>query len=48
MVLSSRAVAVPSLLSQRGSRPNLTEGSLSAAMSCVVQENLVDLGWLFV
>ena len=31
-----------------GGQPNLTEGSLSAAMSCVVQENLVDLGWLFV
>ncbi|KAL0904340.1 hypothetical protein M5K25_026432 [Dendrobium thyrsiflorum] len=30
-----------------GSRPNLTEGSLSAAMGCVVQGYLIDLGWLF-
>ncbi|KAL0920991.1 hypothetical protein M5K25_008014 [Dendrobium thyrsiflorum] len=29
-----------------GSRPNLTEGSLSAAMSCIVQGYLVDLGRL--
>ncbi|KAL0922719.1 hypothetical protein M5K25_006729 [Dendrobium thyrsiflorum] len=28
-----------------GSRPNLTEGSLSAAMGCFVQGYLVDLGW---
>ncbi|KAL0920065.1 hypothetical protein M5K25_009172 [Dendrobium thyrsiflorum] len=28
-----------------GSRPNLTEGTLSAAMGCFVQEYLVDLGW---
>ncbi|KAL0913235.1 hypothetical protein M5K25_016679 [Dendrobium thyrsiflorum] len=27
-----------------GSRPNLTEGSLSAAMGCFVQGYLVDLG----
>ncbi|KAL0922190.1 hypothetical protein M5K25_006158 [Dendrobium thyrsiflorum] len=27
-----------------GSRPNLTEGSLSAAMGCVVQGYLIDLG----
>ncbi|KAL0915661.1 hypothetical protein M5K25_016094 [Dendrobium thyrsiflorum] len=30
------------------SRPNLTEGSLSAAMGCVVQGNLVDLEKMFV
>ncbi|KAL0909728.1 hypothetical protein M5K25_020621 [Dendrobium thyrsiflorum] len=30
-----------------GSRPNLTEGSLSAAMGCFVQGYLVDLGWMF-
>ncbi|KAL0906534.1 hypothetical protein M5K25_025035 [Dendrobium thyrsiflorum] len=30
-----------------GSRPNLTEGSLSAAMGCFVQGYLVDLGWIF-
>ncbi|KAL0912292.1 hypothetical protein M5K25_018255 [Dendrobium thyrsiflorum] len=29
-----------------GSRPNLTEGSLSAAMGCVVQGYLIDLGQL--
>ncbi|KAL0911143.1 hypothetical protein M5K25_019259 [Dendrobium thyrsiflorum] len=29
-----------------GSRPNLTEGSLSAAMGCFVQEYLVELGWI--
>ncbi|KAL0904731.1 hypothetical protein M5K25_026874 [Dendrobium thyrsiflorum] len=28
-----------------GSRPNLTEGSLSAAMGCFVQGYLVDLGF---
>ncbi|KAL0908109.1 hypothetical protein M5K25_022580 [Dendrobium thyrsiflorum] len=28
-----------------GSRPNLTEGSLSAAMGCVVQGYLIDLGF---
>ncbi|KAL0923352.1 hypothetical protein M5K25_007406 [Dendrobium thyrsiflorum] len=28
-----------------GSRPNLTEGTLSAAMGCFVQEYLVDLGF---
>ena len=31
-----------------GSRPNLTEGSLSAAMGCVLQGDLIDLGWRFV
>ncbi|KAL0905365.1 hypothetical protein M5K25_023778 [Dendrobium thyrsiflorum] len=31
-----------------GSRPNLTEGSLSAAMGCVVQGYLIDLGEGFV
>ncbi|KAL0917886.1 hypothetical protein M5K25_012987 [Dendrobium thyrsiflorum] len=31
-----------------GSRPNLTEGSLSAAMGCFVQGYLVDLGWFLV
>ncbi|KAL0919179.1 hypothetical protein M5K25_011257 [Dendrobium thyrsiflorum] len=30
-----------------GSRPNLTEGSLSAAMGCFVQGYLVELGWMF-
>ncbi|KAL0903238.1 hypothetical protein M5K25_027598 [Dendrobium thyrsiflorum] len=30
-----------------GSRPNLTEGTLSTAMGCFVQEYLVDLGWIF-
>ncbi|KAL0904021.1 hypothetical protein M5K25_026091 [Dendrobium thyrsiflorum] len=29
-----------------GSRPNLTEGSLSAAMGCFVQGYLVELGWI--
>ncbi|KAL0909760.1 hypothetical protein M5K25_020657 [Dendrobium thyrsiflorum] len=29
-----------------GSRPNLTEGSLSAAMGCFVQGYLVELGWM--
>ncbi|PKU67099.1 hypothetical protein MA16_Dca008888 [Dendrobium catenatum] len=29
-----------------GSQPNLTEGSLSAAMGCFVQGYLVDLGWI--
>ncbi|KAL0910678.1 hypothetical protein M5K25_018755 [Dendrobium thyrsiflorum] len=29
-----------------GSRPNLTEGSLSATMGCYVQGYLVDLGWI--
>ncbi|KAL0918102.1 hypothetical protein M5K25_010093 [Dendrobium thyrsiflorum] len=31
-----------------GSQPNLTEGSLSAAMGCFVQGYLVDLGWMLV
>ncbi|KAL0904625.1 hypothetical protein M5K25_026754 [Dendrobium thyrsiflorum] len=30
-----------------GSRPNLTEGSLLAAMGCFVQGYLVELGWMF-
>ncbi|KAL0923587.1 hypothetical protein M5K25_007648 [Dendrobium thyrsiflorum] len=29
-----------------GSRPNLTEGSLSAAMGCFVQGYLIDRGWM--
>ncbi|KAL0925438.1 hypothetical protein M5K25_003767 [Dendrobium thyrsiflorum] len=29
-----------------GSRPNLIEGSLSAAVGCVVQGYLIDLGWM--
>ncbi|KAL0908552.1 hypothetical protein M5K25_023052 [Dendrobium thyrsiflorum] len=29
-----------------GSRPNLTEGSLSVAMGCFVQGYLVDLRWM--
>ncbi|KAL0917837.1 hypothetical protein M5K25_012934 [Dendrobium thyrsiflorum] len=33
-------------LVRRGSRPNLAEGSLSAAMGCFVQGYLVDLGWI--
>ena len=35
-------------LVSEGSRPNLTEGSLSAAVGCVVQGDLVNLGCLFV
>ncbi|KAL0919139.1 hypothetical protein M5K25_011214 [Dendrobium thyrsiflorum] len=31
-----------------GSRPNLTEGSLSATMGCFVQGYLVDRGWMFI
>ncbi|KAL0926165.1 hypothetical protein M5K25_004558 [Dendrobium thyrsiflorum] len=30
-----------------GSRPNLTEGSLSVAMGCFVQGYLIDLGWMY-
>ncbi|KAL0914305.1 hypothetical protein M5K25_014641 [Dendrobium thyrsiflorum] len=32
-------------LVKEGSRPNLTEGSLSTTMGCVVQWYLIDLGW---
>ncbi|KAL0909144.1 hypothetical protein M5K25_023676 [Dendrobium thyrsiflorum] len=47
MVPSSRPSWSLVYLVRGGSRPNLTEGSLSAAMSCVVQGYLVDLWWIF-